>query len=216
MSGRALLVVDMLADFVEGALGSERSRAIVPAVAALVRRFAENGETVVFACDAHEQSDPEIALWGAHALKLSDGASVSPALLALTGPQPGAIFHAKRGYDAFAGGNLAIRLRHWGIDEAVIVGTCTHICVAQSAIGAFQAGLAVSVVSDAVAGFPDTDEAFWLDHIRAKGNEATHEIPSVTRPEAEELLNFVGMLLKFVFEMPAQMAAKAAATRPSK
>jgi hypothetical protein len=56
----------------------------------------------------------------------------------------------------------------------------------------------------------------WLDHIRGKGNEATHEIPSVTRAEAEELLTFVEMLLKFVFELPAQMAAKAAAAQPSK
>jgi hypothetical protein len=55
----------------------------------------------------------------------------------------------------------------------------------------------------------------WLDHIRDKGNEATHQIPSVTRPEAEELLTIVGMLLKFVFEMPAQMAAKATAARPT-
>jgi hypothetical protein len=54
----------------------------------------------------------------------------------------------------------------------------------------------------------------WLDHIREKGNGATHEIPSVTRPEAEELLTFVEMLLKFVFELPAQMAAKAAAATP--
>ena len=55
----------------------------------------------------------------------------------------------------------------------------------------------------------------WLDHIRAKGNDATHEIPSVTRPEVEELLAFVEMLLKFVFEMPAQMTAKAAASPQS-
>jgi hypothetical protein len=54
----------------------------------------------------------------------------------------------------------------------------------------------------------------WLDDIRSKGNEATHEIPSVSRPDAEEILSFVEMLLKFVFEMPAQMAAKVAAAQP--
>jgi hypothetical protein len=55
----------------------------------------------------------------------------------------------------------------------------------------------------------------WLDDIRDKGNEATHEIPAVARADAEEILSFVEILLKFVFEMPAQMAAKAAAARPT-
>jgi len=54
----------------------------------------------------------------------------------------------------------------------------------------------------------------WLDDIRSKGNEATHEIPAVSRADAEEILSFVEILLKFVFEMPAQMTAKAAAARP--
>lgn len=46
----------------------------------------------------------------------------------------------------------------------------------------------------------------WVDHIRKKGNEATHEIPSKTRDDAVELLDFTEMLLKFVYEMPGKMA----------
>lgn len=45
----------------------------------------------------------------------------------------------------------------------------------------------------------------WVDHIRRKGNEATHEIPSTSRDDAVELLDFTGMLLKFVYEMPGKM-----------
>ena len=48
----------------------------------------------------------------------------------------------------------------------------------------------------------------WVDHIRKKGNEATHEIPSISGPDAEELLEFTEMLLRFVYEMPGKMMEK--------
>jgi hypothetical protein len=48
----------------------------------------------------------------------------------------------------------------------------------------------------------------WVDHIRKKGNEATHEIPSLTKDDAVELLEFTEMLLRFVYEMPGRMAAR--------
>lgn len=46
----------------------------------------------------------------------------------------------------------------------------------------------------------------WVDHIRKKGNEATHEIPSISKDDAVELLEFTEMLLRFVYEMPGRMA----------
>ena len=49
-----LIVVDMQRDFVSGALGSAEARAIVPAVAARIRRAAEAGTQVLFTLDTHE------------------------------------------------------------------------------------------------------------------------------------------------------------------
>jgi hypothetical protein len=45
----------------------------------------------------------------------------------------------------------------------------------------------------------------WVDKIRSSGNEANHEIDIKTRDEAEELVSFVEMLLKFIYEFPARM-----------
>jgi hypothetical protein len=45
----------------------------------------------------------------------------------------------------------------------------------------------------------------WVDHIRQKGNEATHEIPPSNRADAEDLLTFTEMLLKLVFEFPKRL-----------
>ncbi len=45
----------------------------------------------------------------------------------------------------------------------------------------------------------------WVDHIRTRGNEATHEIVVMERENAIELISFAEMLLKFVFEFPAKV-----------
>ena len=42
----------------------------------------------------------------------------------------------------------------------------------------------------------------WVDHIRKKGNEANHEIVLMKKEDAEELILFSEMLLKFIFEFP--------------
>jgi hypothetical protein len=56
---------------------------------------------------------------------------------------------------------------------------------------------------------PDGKE--WVDHIREKGNEATHEILLMSREDAEALIEFTEMLLKFVYEFPAKVKSR----RPS-
>ncbi len=43
----------------------------------------------------------------------------------------------------------------------------------------------------------------WVDHIRKKGNEANHEIKIMELEDAEDLINFIEMLLKIIFEFPA-------------
>jgi len=48
----------------------------------------------------------------------------------------------------------------------------------------------------------------WVDHIRAQGNEANHEIKFMSPSIAQELLQFLEMLLKFIYEYPAKMKAK--------
>lgn len=40
----------------------------------------------------------------------------------------------------------------------------------------------------------------WVDKIRQKGNEATHELPSISKDDAEKIIHFTEMLLKFNFE----------------
>ena len=55
------------------------------------------------------------------------------------------------------------------------------------------------------AGYIPPNGRGWVDHIRKKGNEATHEIALMQQKDAEELIAFTEMLLKFVYEFPARV-----------
>jgi Domain of unknown function (DUF4145) len=57
---------------------------------------------------------------------------------------------------------------------------------------------------------PDAKE--WVDHIRKKGNEATHEIAIMKREDAEEIISFVEMILRLVYEFPAKIKRKTSLT----
>lgn len=55
----------------------------------------------------------------------------------------------------------------------------------------------------AANGFVPPNGRPWVDHIRKKGNEATHEIALMDQNDAKELVGFVEMLLRFIYEFPA-------------
>lgn len=48
----------------------------------------------------------------------------------------------------------------------------------------------------------------WIDKIRSHGNEANHEILIKKREDAEEIMTFLEMLLKFIYEFPARVGVK--------
>ena len=52
-------------------------------------------------------------------------------------------------------------------------------------------------------GYVPPDAKTWVDHIRTKGNEANHEIVIMSAEEAKDMISFVEMLLKLVYEFPA-------------
>jgi hypothetical protein len=54
-------------------------------------------------------------------------------------------------------------------------------------------------------GFVPPNGKSWVDHIRTKGNEATHEIALMDKATAEDLIAFSEMLLKFIYEFPSRV-----------
>ncbi|CAH6820485.1 conserved hypothetical protein [Vibrio chagasii] len=54
-------------------------------------------------------------------------------------------------------------------------------------------------------GYTPPNGRHWVDHIRRKGNEATHEIALMEEGDAKDLICFLEMLLKFIYEFPASI-----------
>lgn len=57
---------------------------------------------------------------------------------------------------------------------------------------------------------PDGKE--WVDHIRTKGNEANHDIVIMEEDDASDLISFIEMLLRFIYEFPARVKSKTVKT----
>jgi nicotinamidase-related amidase len=162
---KALVIVDMLEDFVHGALANPRALAIVPPLRRLLAHARSAGWVVVFSNDAHRSGDRELAIWGEHAMEGTPGAAVIAELAPAPGPDE--LLAPKRWYGAFEGTSLHRELSRRGVDEVVLAGQHTNICVRHSAYGAFVAGYRITVARDAVCALRAEDEEPALEYLRA-------------------------------------------------
>jgi nicotinamidase-related amidase len=151
---RALIIVDMLNDFVDGKLANPRAQGIIEPLQRLLGHARSQGWVVVYSNDAHEPGDPELRVWGEHAMAGTPEADVIPQLE----PQAGDILSAKRVYGAFDFTGLDEQLAERGVDEVVVTGQHTHICVRHTSYGALIRGYAVTVPRDAVCAFEGVHE----------------------------------------------------------
>jgi nicotinamidase-related amidase len=109
---------------------------------------------VVFSNDAHRPGDPELKIWGEHAMAGTPGAQV----IAAIEPREGELISPKQHYGAFDETGLTEQLKERGVDEVVITGQHTHICVRHSSYGALRNGFEILVPRDAVCAFEGVDE----------------------------------------------------------
>ncbi len=161
MGKRALVVIDMLVDFVEegGALycGPD-AREIIPRVREELDRARAQGDPVIYVCDRHRPDDLEFRMFPPHCVEGSRGAEICSEL----SPRERDRVVFKRRFSGFYGTDLDLALREQGIDELTLVGVCTNICVLYTAADARMRNYAVTVPADAVASFDAAAHRFAL------------------------------------------------------
>lgn len=159
----AILVVDMLNDFVTGALKCDRGLAIVPTTKKLLEGARKNGVPVIFCNDAHLQGiDHELKLWGDHAIAGTKGAEVIPEL----GPCQGDYIVPKRRYSGFFHTDLDLLLKELGVDTVIMTGLHTHMCVRHTSADAYQLGYEVWACSDATNSFTKEDYDYGIKYLK--------------------------------------------------
>lgn len=163
MSKRAILVVDMLNDFVTGALKCDRGLAIVPKTAELLRGAREKGVPVIFCNDAHLKGvDHELKLWGDHAIAGTKGAEVIPELELCEKDY----VVPKRRYSGFFHTDLDLLLKELCVDTVILTGLHAHMCVRHTAADAYQLGYGIVVAKDATDSFTEEDYLYGIKYLK--------------------------------------------------
>lgn len=158
MPEKALIVIDMLNDFVDekGALycGPE-SRAIIPFIAGRLAEYRKNSDPVIYLQDSHDKNDLEFQLFPEHGVAGTWGNAIIDELA----PEPGDIVIPKTRFSGFYGTDLEQAIKNSGVEKVEVTGVCTSICVMDTVGGLVNRNYKVTIFSAGVADFdPDFHE----------------------------------------------------------
>ena len=161
---KALLVIDMLVDFIDprGALYiGPAAEKLVPEVKARLEQYRKEKAPVIFICDHHLEDDSEFAMFPPHSVAGSWGGQNFPPPF----PKNKEWVIYKRRYSAFFGTDLDLALREKGINDLELAGCLTNICVLYTAAEARALSYNVSVVEKAVASSDPEAHRFALQEM---------------------------------------------------
>ncbi|MBU4374388.1 MAG: cysteine hydrolase [Euryarchaeota archaeon] len=159
---KALIIVDMINDFVTGKLGSPRAREIVPNIAALIKKAREQRIPIVYLRDAHSSNDNELAIWGEHAMKGTQGSEIIPGLK----PEKKDIIIEKKWYSGFVDTGLPQTLKKIGADTLIFTGVSTDICVQNNVGHAYFSGYKTIVPRDCTASIDEESHEQALKYMK--------------------------------------------------
>ncbi len=160
MNNKALLVIDMLNDFVEEGAPMEvaGARNIIPSIQRELDKAHRENIPIYYLCDSHSEDDPELRVWPPHAIKGTRGSNIVEPLA----PAEGDTVIPKTRYDGFFGTDLDDRLNSESISELILTGVATEICIQYTGSSAIMRGYGVHVPEDCVKGLDPDLEAMSL------------------------------------------------------
>lgn len=171
---KALIVIDYTYDFVadDGKLTCGKpGQAIEKYISNLIEQFIEQNGVVIFANDLHVENDPyhpESKLFPPHNIVGTKGRELYGSVKELYETyQDRVISFDKTRYSAFAGTNLDILLRERNVEEVILVGVCTDICILHTAVDSYNLGYKITIPEHAVASFNEIGHKWALGHFKS-------------------------------------------------
>jgi nicotinamidase-related amidase len=179
---KAVIVIDMLNDFVTGKLKCERGMHIIPSIKKLVTAARQHGVPVIYSNDAHLPVDEEVvAKWGKHAIKGTKGAKVIPELE----PTKKDYIVEKRTYSGFYETGLDTLLRSLnkgeGVKTVILTGLHTNMCVRHTAADAFFRGYKIIIAKDGVESFAKEDQEQGLAYLKNVYNAKVMTVDQIAK-----------------------------------
>jgi len=163
---RALLIIDMLNDFVRPGAPLEvaHNREILPALHQRLLGARQDGTPVIYISDAHAPDDSEFSRmgWPPHAVRGTEGAKIIPELA----PAEKDILIEKTTYSGFNGTDLEEVLQKLKVEELVLTGCVSNICILYTAADAVMKGYRVIVPTDCVAHLDPAEGEFAFNQMK--------------------------------------------------
>ena len=159
----ALIIVDMQNDFIKegGSLIVPAAMETISNIQYLTELFRKANSHIVYTQDTHFEGDKEWQIWPEHCRKDSWGWEIIEELK----PQKDDMVFQKNRYDGFYGTSLEHYLRLWGIENLVITGTVSNICVAQTAGSAGLRWFNIIIPADGISAQTEFDQALTLRQV---------------------------------------------------
>ena len=181
MERPAVIIIDMLNDFVTGGLRAERSGKIIAPLRNLVEAARKHGVPVIYSNDAHFKTDFEVVnKWGGHAVKGTPGAEVIPELQ----PKEQDFVVEKRTYSGFFETGLDSLLRSLydgeGTKTVILGGLHTHMCVRHTSADAFFRGYKIVIAKDGVEAFTEKAHEEGLAYLKEVYNAEIKTVNEIT------------------------------------
>lgn len=145
-SRTALLVIDMLNDFLRGPFAGPGADRLIGPVRTAIDRARARGVPVIFVCDEHASNDAEFAVLPPHAVAGTPGADIVEELA----PQPGDAVVKKHRYSGFFQTTLADVLHDRNVETIAVCGLQTDCCVMYTVADGFFRGFRPVILEDAI------------------------------------------------------------------
>lgn len=161
---KALIINDMQNDFIHenGTLRVERAAACVEPIKKLKLKMKKEGSPVIYVCDTHFDVDKEFEKWGCHVLEGTWGAEIIDELK----PDEDDYVLKKRRYSGFFATALDLLLRQLNVDEIVLTGVVTDICIQHTAADAFYRGYKTVVPTSCTDTFSEEKKEYALNFMK--------------------------------------------------
>ncbi|MDY6789007.1 MAG: isochorismatase family cysteine hydrolase [Candidatus Nanohaloarchaea archaeon] len=176
----ALIVVDMQKGFCKpgGSLYSERCEEVISEVKEILDICREEGIEVIYTRDTHEEEFrtkyyDEFDRWGEHCVRGTEDTEIVPELKP---EEPGVEEQVieKGTYDAFFETNTNQYLRFKGIENVLVVGVLTNVCVLHTAASAALNDYRSIILEDCTEALKDEDKNYALKHAEWLFGEVTN------------------------------------------
>ena len=165
MPQKALIIVDMLNDFIDqkGALycGSQ-ARKIIPFVRDRLSTFRKNGDLVIYLQDSHAENDLEFTKFPKHCVTDTWGSEIIHEISPLLEEK----IITKTRYSGFYGTDLDKILEDANPNEVEVVGVCTSICVMDTVGGLANRDYNILLPANGVADFDNAMHDFSLKRMK--------------------------------------------------